>query len=143
MLYTELTKKAMRVAYEAHMNQFDRGGVPYVFHPYEVAQKMETENEVCVALLHDVVEDTEVTLDDLRSKGFPEEVLQAVAVLTKPVGKDYQEYIKLVKLNPLATKVKLADIEHNSDETRVKDTNEDVLRRRNKYQQARKTLLEK
>lgn len=141
MLYTNLTKKAMNIAYEAHKDQFDRGGVPYVFHPYQVAQKMDSEEEICVALLHDVVEDTEMTLEELLERGFPERVIAAVDVLTRRSGMNYMDYIRRVKTNPLAVKVKIADIEHNSDESRAGDSDEDILRRRKKYQDAKEILL--
>ena len=82
MLYTPLTKKALKLAYAAHAGQVDKAGMPYIFHPYEVALQVQTEEEVCVALLHDVVEDTDWTMEDLRAAGFPETVLEAVQLLT-------------------------------------------------------------
>ena len=82
MLYTPLTKKALKLAYAAHAGQVDKAGMPYIFHPYEVALQVQAEEEVCAALLHDVVEDTDWTMEDLRAAGFPETVLEAVQLLT-------------------------------------------------------------
>lgn len=122
MIYTELTNKAMRIAYEAHNGQYDINGVPYIFHPYHVAERMTDEITVCVALLHDVVEDTGVTFEELE-KEFPEEVITALRLLTHEKGTDYVEYIMKIKDNPVARAVKLADIEHNSDTSRITDRN--------------------
>ena len=82
MIYTPMTKKAMKLAYQAHMGQVDKGGVPYVFHPLHLAEGMRTEESVTVALLHDVVEDTPITLADLAKEGFPHQVLEALEVLS-------------------------------------------------------------
>lgn len=143
MLYTELTKKAMRLCYKAHDGQMDKGGVPYVFHPFHVAEQMKTEYDICVALLHDVIEDTDYTLDDVRAEGFPEEVLQALRCITRIPGMEYADYIEIVKTNEIATRVKLADLEHNSDASRLPgdDTvyNNALLER---YARAKKVLLE-
>jgi len=118
MIYTELTRKAMKIAYEAHHGQNDKSGVPYVFHPYHLAERMEDEMAVCVALLHDVVEDTSVIFDELE-KEFPQEVIDALKLLTHDEADTYFEYIAKIKVNSLATRVKLADLEHNSDAARL------------------------
>ena len=81
--YTALTRKAMRICYAAHEGQMDKSGVPYVFHPIHLAEQMETEEEICTALLHDVVEDTKWTLKELEAEGFPTGVLEAVRLLRK------------------------------------------------------------
>lgn len=81
--YTVLTRKAMRICYAAHEGQMDKSGVPYVFHPIHLAEQMETEEEICTALLHDVVEDTKWTLKELEAEGFPTGVLEAVRLLTR------------------------------------------------------------
>lgn len=140
MLYTELTNKAMRFAYNAHHGVLDNSGVPYIFHPYHLAEQMETEYEVCAALLHDVVEDTDYTLEDLRKEGFPEEVVEAVSYLTKPEDKPYLEYVSEVKKNPIATKVKLADLRHNSDSSRLNTIDDKVVSRLEKYKKAMEIL---
>lgn len=133
MIYTELTNKAMRIAYRAHANQFDKSDVPYIFHPYHLAEQMKTEHEVIVALLHDVVEDTDVTLDDLKKEGFPTDVLEALRLLTRDRTVPYLEYIAGLKDNPLAKKVKMADLRHNSDVTRLEGYDEEAGKRLKKY----------
>ena len=114
MIYTELTKKAMRICFEAHRGQTDKGGVPYVFHPFHVAEQMQTEEETCAALLHDVVEDTDLTLQMLAAEGFPPAVTDALALLTHDEGTPYLEYVARLKADPVAAAVKLADLRHNS-----------------------------
>lgn len=118
MIYTKLTVRAMQVAYSAHHGQTDISGVPYIFHPYHVAEQMTDEYAVCAALLHDVVEDTDVTLADLE-KEFPREVTEAVRLLTHEEGTDYRDYILAIKENELARNVKLADLSHNRDKSRI------------------------
>lgn len=135
MINTKLTRKAMKVSYEAHKNQVDRAGVPYIFHPIHVAEQMDTEIECVVALLHDVVEDTEITLEELQ-KEFPNEVIEVLKLLTHDKNEDYMKYIKKIKMNPVARKVKVADILHNSDETRLDSITEEDIIRRNKYKKA-------
>lgn len=118
MIYTKLTCKAMKIAYEAHHGKFDCNGVPYIFHPIHVAEQMTDELTACAALLHDVVEDTSVTFDDL-SKVFPEEIISVLKLLTHDKDTDYFEYIRKIKENPQAKAVKLADLAHNSDQSRI------------------------
>lgn len=119
MIYTELTKMAMRIAFDAHKDQTDKAGMPYVFHPWHLAEQMETEDEVCAALLHDVAEDTDITLDDLRAYGFSENVMIALALLTHDKNVEYEDYIKNLRTNALAAKIKLADLRHNSNPSRL------------------------
>ena len=118
MIYTPLTNRAMQIAFSAHNGQVDKGGIPYIFHPYHLAEQMKDEITTCVALLHDVMEDTDVTYDELASK-FPKEVMDALVLLTHKKGTDYLDYVRAIKQNPYALAVKLADIEHNSDESRL------------------------
>ena len=118
MVYSELTKKAMNIAYDAHHGQYDKGGVPYIFHPIHLAEQMDTEDECIVALLHDVVEDTDVTFEDLE-KDFSKEVMDALRLLTHDKDEDYMEYVKKIKTNEIARKVKMEDIMHNYDKTRI------------------------
>ena len=118
MIYTELTNRAMRIAYDAHAGQTDQCGIPYIFHPYHLAEEMQDEITTCVALLHDVLEDTAVTYEEL-CKEFPKEVTDALLLLTHKKGTDYFEYVKAIKQNPYAKAVKLADLNHNSDQTRM------------------------
>lgn len=119
MLYTELTKKAMKIAYDAHQGQLDKGGLPYVFHPWHLAEQMDDEISTIAALLHDVVEDTDWTLEQLAAEGFPQEAMEVLALLTHPEGQPYMEYIAGLQHNPVAVKIKLADLRHNSDFTRL------------------------
>lgn len=140
MINTKLTKKAMVIAYNAHMNQFDKAGIPYIFHPIHVAEKMDTENECIVALLHDVVEDTNITFKQLE-KEFPKEVIDALILLTHDKDTDYMDYIKKIKDNYIAKNVKIADIIHNSDETRLDKIKQKDIIRINKYKKALEYLL--
>lgn len=121
MIYTPLTKKAMCFAYQAHHGQLDCNGVPYIFHPIHVAEQMEEEISCCAALLHDVLEDTPVTREELRLE-FPEAVVEAVCLLTRREGEDYLSYIRRIRQNPVAVQVKLADLAHNLDQTRCAGT---------------------
>lgn len=140
MIYTELTNRAMQIAYRAHHGQTDRSGVPYVFHPFHLAEQMETEETTVAALLHDVAEDTELTLDDLREMGIPERVLEALALLTHDPAVPYLEYVARLKDNEIARAVKLADLKHNSDLTRLNRVGPRDLERVEKYRQAMEIL---
>ena len=140
MIYTELTIKAMNLAYSAHHGQFDKGGVPYIFHPIHLAESMDDEISTCVALLHDTVEDTAVTLEELAAQ-VPAEVVNAVRLLTHGEDVDYFDYVRAIKQNPIAVKVKLADLRHNGDPKRICNQGNQE-RRRVKYAAARKILLE-
>ncbi len=145
MVYTPLTIKAMKLAYAAHHGQTDKSGVPYIFHPYHVAEQMADEFTTCAALLHDVVEDTSLTFKELEDQ-FPKEVLDALRLLTHEKGTDYFEYVRAIKENSIAKAVKLADIAHNSDETRLTGcrdaTQEQIIRWREKYAKAKRILEE-
>ena len=141
MLYTEMTKKAIRLAYQAHQGQVDKCGLPYVFHPYHLAEQMESEEAVTAALLHDVVEDTDVTFEDLKEQGFSQPVLDAVALLTHDPEVPYLEYVAALKSNPIAKAVKLADLAHNSDLTRIDEVTERDLKRVERYREAMALLL--
>ena len=141
MLYTKLTKKALVISFNAHKDQLDKSGIPYVYHPYEVAERMETEAQTCVALLHDVVEDTDITLDELAAD-FPAEVIDALRLMTHDKSVPYLEYVKRIKTNPIAAKVKLEDLRHNSDLTRLDEVTEKDLERVEKYKIARMILEE-
>lgn len=118
MIYTPLTCQAMKIAYAAHHGQIDKGGIPYIFHPIHLAEQMEDEYTTCVALLHDVVEDTNVTLEELAMH-FPAEVVEAIRIMTHGEDESYLDYVRRVKENPIARTVKLADLRHNSDESRL------------------------
>ena len=143
MIYTEMTIKAMKIAYEAHLGQLDYNDVPYIFHPYHLAEQMDDEISCTVALLHDVVEDTDLTFADLEQI-FPAQVVEIVQLLTHDEGIDYFDYIREIKTNPIATKVKLEDLKHNSDESRSIGSNltqEQLLYWKTKYAKAKEILL--
>ena len=145
MIYTPLTMKAMKFAYDEHHGQVDAGGVPYVLHPVHLAEQMEDEVSACVALLHDIVEDTDTTIEQLAQE-FPQEVIQAVSLLTHDPKESYFDYVRKIRRNHIATVVKLADLAHNSDESRllggesVSEQQKEIWRK--KYQTARKILEE-
>ena len=144
MIYTEMTIKAVKIAYDAHLGQLDYNGVPYIFHPYHLAEQMDDEISCTVALLHDVVEDTSITLDDLEQM-FPKQVVEIIMLLTHDEKVDYFEYIRKIKTNAIATKVKLADIKHNSNEARSLGSNltkEQLLYWKEKYAKAKEILLQ-
>lgn len=113
MLYTELTKRAMQICFDAHKDQKDKGGLPYVFHPFHVAEQMDMEEKICAALLHDVVEDTPRSFENLEAEGFPPAVIEALRLLTHEKGTDYMDYVRRLKDHPIASAVKLADLRHN------------------------------
>ncbi|MBO5231661.1 MAG: bifunctional (p)ppGpp synthetase/guanosine-3',5'-bis(diphosphate) 3'-pyrophosphohydrolase [Clostridia bacterium] len=142
MIYTNLTKKALSLCFEAHKNQLDKSGMPYVFHPFHLAEQMETEETVVVALLHDLVEDTDYTIDDLKAMGFPQNVTDAIALMTHDADTEYMDYVARIKTNPIAKAVKLADLRHNSDTTRLDKVTEKDLKRVEKYTAAIKFLTE-
>lgn len=140
MIYTNLTKKAMRIAFEVHNEQVDKSGIPYIYHPTIVAEKMKDEITTCVALLHDVVEDSNMTFAQLKEEGFTKEIIDALRLLTHDEGKPYMDYIRKIKENPVATEVKIADLEHNSDLSRLDIIDEKSEQRRRKYDEAMKLL---
>ena len=144
MIYTELTNKAMKIAYAAHHGQVDYNGIPYIFHPIHLAEAMDDEVSCCAALLHDVVEDTDVTMDELAQE-FPEQVIAVLRLLTHEEGVPYFDYVRKIKANPIAVKIKLADIAHNCDQTRCVGSGlseERLAYWRDKYSKARAILME-
>ena len=136
MIYTDKTKKAMKLCFEAHKGQVDKIGVPYVFHPFHVAEQMTDEATTVVALLHDVVEDTEYTLEDIAALGFGQDIVEAVALMTHEDDDPYLDYVARLKSNPLARAVKLADLAHNSDLSRLGKVDDETRRRLEKYKKA-------
>lgn len=135
--------KAHEVAKKAHFGQIDRAGIDYIKHPETVASFVATDEEKAVAYLHDVIEDTSLTLLDLKKEGFSKNIIEAVDILTKKKGQDYQSYLNLVKKNELARVVKLADLRHNSDLTRLPLITEKDLERNKKYSSAIRFLRAK
>ena len=143
MIYTEKTKKAIKLCYEAHAGQVDKSGLPYVHHPLHLAEQMDDEASTVAALLHDVVEDTHYTFDDLEQMGFGDDVMAALRLLTHDESVPYLDYVRQIAKNPVAKKVKLVDLAHNSDLSRLdREPTEKDLERVRKYQMAREILLE-
>lgn len=136
MIYTPLTKKAMQLCFDSHKEQVDKSGMPYIFHPLILAEQMNTEETTIVALLHDVVEDTSITLEDLRSMGFEHTVLEAINLMTHKKGVPYMEYVAAIKENPIARQVKIADLRHNSTLSRLDAVGQRDLERVAKYKKA-------
>ncbi|CRV17184.1 TPA: HD domain-containing protein [Streptococcus equi subsp. equi] len=135
-----IVELAFRVAKKAHLGQVNKAGVDYIKHPITVASFVKTDEEKATAYLHDVIEDTSLTLLDLEEYDFPRSVIEAVDILTKKKGQDYQSYLNLVKTNKLARTVKLADLKHNSDLSRLSEVTNKDLKRYKKYQEAIKYL---
>lgn len=127
---------ALKIATEAHKGQVDKAGVPYINHPLTVASLVDTEEEKIVALLHDTIEDTNITEQDLIDYGFPNEIVEAVKLLTHNKNVPYMDYVAKIKDNELARKVKIADLTHNSDLSRLKEITEKDKKRYEKYQKA-------
>ena len=140
MLYTPVTKNAIRFCYNAHAGQLDKVGLPYVNHPLHLAEQMSTEDETCVALLHDVMEDCGATPEDLLALGISPEALAAVQLLTHQDGVPYLDYVRTVGENPIARRVKVADLRHNSDLTRLDEVGPKDIARLRKYRMARVIL---
>jgi (p)ppGpp synthase/HD superfamily hydrolase len=124
---------AFKIAEMAHKDQFDKAGKAYINHPLTVAKKMETENEKIVAILHDVCEDSNITIEDLKKRGFNSEIIEALTLITKSKNENYDSYIEKIKSNSLALKVKIADLEHNSDITRISNVTPKDIERTKKY----------
>ena len=145
MIYSELVNIAIDIAYSAHNGQKDKAGRPYFVHVMHVAEQMDDEISACVALLHDTLEDTYIDSETLE-RDFPREVVEAVKLLTHKKDTDYFGYIREVKKNPIARKVKLADLAHNLDMSRFDGCSEELIekarKRRDKYEKARAILLQ-
>ena len=133
-----LLVKAIAVANEAHKDKKTLSGRPYILHPLHLMLQMDSEEEMITAVLHDVVEDSIVNLEDLQAMGFPPRVLDALALLTHDKEElSYEKYILAIKSNPLAVRVKLADLTHNMDVRRIPTPlSQGELRRLGKYQRA-------
>ncbi len=136
MIYTPMTKLALNLCFTLHEYQKDKGNSPYVFHPFHLAEQMTDEDSCIVALLHDIIEDTPCTLDDLKKLGFSTKIIRAIDDITYKEGMDYFDYINIIHNNPLATRVKLADLKHNMDVTRLEEVTKKDEQRIKKYNQA-------
>lgn len=137
----QLLEKAIEIALSAHRGKVDKGGFPYILHPLRVMQVMETMEEKIVAMLHDVVEDSDKTIQNLKEENFSKRILRAVALLTKKENQSYDDYIGAIKKNTLASKVKLADLKDNMNKMRLLNFTERDKARLKKYKDAYKMLI--
>ena len=140
MLYTPVTKKALKFCFEKHAGQVDHAGIPYPNHPLHLAEQMETEDETCVALLHDVMEDCGVSEKEILALGVSERAVRALRLLTHQKDVPYLEYVQAISADPIARKVKIADLRHNSTLARLDEVTPKDVERLRKYCQARVIL---
>ena len=139
--YNEQFQIALELAVEKHKNQTYKSGNPYILHPLHVMENVNSKEGKIVAILHDIIEDTDITEDYLLKIGLSKRIVDAVVALTRSEDMDYQEYIKNLSSNPLAKEVKLADLEHNMDLKRLPTLEEKDLERNRKYQIAYHYLI--
>ena len=140
----DMVEKAYRFATIAHENQYDKGGKPYIEHVLKVASNFTKEYETrIVALLHDVIEDTMYTIEDIKAEGFEENIINALKVITRNEDMDYKVYVEKIASNKIACKVKIADLKHNMDISRINEPTEQDYRRIEKYKKALVYLEEK
>ncbi len=141
---SDMIYKAMLIAMRAHDGQKDKAGMDYINHPLYLALQMSTEDETIVALLHDVIEDSNYTIDDLRAAGFNNKIIEALSLLTHDTKlnySDYMDYIKGISNNSIATKVKIADLKHNVDISRLEVITDKDIKRTEKYKNAITMLM--
>lgn len=135
----QVFETALEIAVGAHKGATDQSGMPYILHPIAVAAKLDSLKLKTIAILHDVIEDTDIDADYLLGKGIPKDVVDVVVLLSKPEDESYESYLRRVKENPLAKAVKLADLAHNTDPSRASGLND---ARREKYELAKRVLAE-
>lgn len=133
---SQTLERAIAIAAAAHEGQVDKGGAPYILHPLKVMMRVNTLEERIVAVLHDVVEDCGISFDDLRKEGFSEAVLTAIESVTKVSGESYEAFVERAAQNPIGWVVKLADLEENSDLSRIAQPSWEDLERIEKYRRA-------
>ena len=136
-----IIEKSLEIALKAYAGQTDKAGKTYILHPLRLMAQMETEEEMSVALLHDVIEDSDITAEDLLNSGIPPGVVNAVQSLTKTKGESYEEFIERVLKNKLATKIKKSDIEDNINILRLNSVNEKDLQRIARYHRAWQQII--
>ena len=137
-----LLEKAIAIAVEAHKGQKDKARDPYILHPLRVMFRMDTKEEMIVAVLHDVLEDTAITPDQLKEIGFSETVLEALDSVTKKAGEKYEDFVRRAALHPIGKKIKLADLRDNMDLSRLKEIRDEDLKRISKYHKGLAILKE-
>lgn len=131
-----LLERAIAIALESHQGQIDKAGKSYILHPLRVMLAMKAEQEMIVAVLHDAVEDSNVTLEDLKLQGFPSEIIDAIACIAKRSGEPYFDYIQRIMKNPLASRVKIADLLDNMNLQRIPNPMQEDFDRVEKYKNA-------
>lgn len=132
----DLLQAALNIAFEAHKDQIDKGGMPYILHPMRLMFQFSQKNLKIIALLHDVLEDSSFTENDLNNAGFSKEIINALIALTRKNEESYQEFIERIAINDLARLVKIADIKDNLDITRLSTLNDKDIERIKKYHSA-------
>lgn len=140
-MWSELEQKALKIAWQAHKGQTDKAGQPYIYHVLAVSKAMGQEKCRVLALLHDVCEDSDLTRDDLIRRGIPEDIAHSVQVMTRKKGEDYMDYIRRVSLDDMARSVKIQDLKHNMDLTRIPNPTGKDWTRVEKYEKALRFLL--
>lgn len=138
-MMNKVFETALRIALSAHAGQVDKSGKPYILHPLAVASQLDSLELKVIALLHDTIEDTETTAEDLIAEGIPEDLVKVVETLTKPKDQSYEDYLRHIKNNPMAVAVKRADLAHNTSPERAEGLND---ARRAKYELAQRILSE-
>ena len=129
-------ERAVAIAAEAHAGQVDKAGAPYLLHPLRLMLQMETLEERMVAVLHDVVEDSDWSFERLRREGFSENVLEGIDAVTRREGETYEEFVLRASRHPIGRRVKLADLRDNSDLSRIASPTEKDRERVEKYRRA-------
>lgn len=129
-------EQAIQIATKAHLGQVDKSGQPYILHPLRLMLRVHTDAERIVAILHDVVEDSDISIEVLKTLGFSNEIINAINCLSKRSNEDYSDFIQRILENPLATKIKIEDIKDNLDITHLKEITEKDLNRIKKYHDA-------
>jgi len=137
-----MLEKAIEIAVQAHLGQADKAGEPYVLHVLRVMLRMADETEMTVGVLHDIIEDTRWTAADLAAEGFPRDIVRVVELLSRDEGESYEDFISRLAQDPVARRVKVADLEDNMDLARLKTISQDDWRRLKKYQRARRALIQ-
>lgn len=141
--FAELGEKAMQIAIKVHSGQTDKGGNDYIYHPIRVSESCNSDEEKIVALLHDAIEDGDITADYLLMQGFPHDIVDAVLSVTRKKREDYFDFIQRCNANPIGRKVKLSDIKDNMGITRLKELTDNDIERLKKYHKAYKILAGK
>lgn len=133
-------EQAIIIATNAHAGQVDKAGQPYILHPLRLMLKFQTDSEMIVAVMHDVIEDSEITQNDLKKSGFSDEIIEAIVCLSKKQSENYESFIRRVSKNELARKIKIEDIKDNLNLSRLNEITDKDLQRAQKYHRALKML---